>query len=94
MWTSFHTPGGFCIPTALGLWLPEINLLHIAVTPSTYHAIGFKLFSSFLAHFHFYYLFFFTRMIGQVFLSQFTVKETEAQKDVPKVTSLVNHRVD
>lgn len=38
--------------------------------------------------------FFFTRMIGQVFLSQFTVKETEAQKDVPKVTSLVNHRVD
>lgn len=33
-------------------------------------------------------------MIGQVFLPLFTVKETEAQKDLPKVTSLVNNRVD
>lgn len=75
VWTSFHTPGGFCISTALGLWLPEINLLHIAVSPRTYHAIGFELFSSFLAHFHFYYLFFYPNDRAGIFIPVYSQRD-------------------
>lgn len=61
-------------PNSPGLWLPEINL-HIAVTPSTYHAIGFELFSSFLAHFHFYYLIFYPNDRAGIFIPVYSQRD-------------------